>query len=218
MDKDSSTSTIDLSQKITPSDFKLSSERGKHLIAPSELESQIYECQCESCQKVKENGPLLPRICIVGVICPLLWFCEIALCIYLQWLVPHEPTHPPVDSEQLPTDYELETRRKHTEIALDPFTLQDIRITNHPIKSWNAFPFQNSDPPEPEVAWDGEVGQETRLKRAQFLFLRNVATQVIDTHRQQRSYLWRWIWFSMAATASYGLVLAVILATTIKGS
>ncbi|GAV51369.1 hypothetical protein ZYGR_0AD05520 [Zygosaccharomyces rouxii] len=218
MDEDSSISTVDLTQKINPSDFKLSIERGKHLIAPFEVESQNYECQCESCHRTEERRPLLPRLCIMGVVCPLLWFYEITLCLYLQWLVPHEPTHPPIDSDQLPTEYELENCKKRTEIGIDPLTLQDIKTTNQPIKSCSRFPYQTSDSPEPEVTYEGKICQEDQLKRAQFLFVRQIATQVIDTHRQQRSYLQKWFWYCTAAIASYVLVLTVILATTIKGS
>lgn len=218
MDKDSSSSTIDLNQNINPSDFKLSVERGKHLIAPFEIESQDYECQCESCHRTRERRLLFSRLCILGAICPLLWLYEIALCLYLQWLVPHEPTHPPIESDQVLTDYELQNYKKRTEIGIGPLTLQDIKTTNQPIKTCSQLPYQTSESPEPEVAYGGEMCQKDKLERANFLFVRQIASQVVEKHRQGRSYLWKWIWCCTAAIGSYGLVLAVILATTIKGS
>lgn len=214
---DSSSSTIDLNQNFNSSDFKLSAERGKRLVAPFEIESQNYECQCESCHKIKKRKQHFPKCCILGVICPLLWIYEIVLCFYLQWLVPHEPTHLPIDPDQVPTEYELEKQKKRSEVGIGPLTLQDIQITNQSVKCCGQFPYQSSELPEPEVAHRDEMYQEDKLKKAQLLFLRQIATQIVNYHHQKRLYLWKWIWCCLASMLSYGLVLTVILAATIKG-
>lgn len=217
-------SSSTMQQEIQPEDFKLSIEKGKHLVAPFESESQQYACQCVSCSKSHSFGPILPRLCIAGVICPLLWLGSMALCLYLRWGLPADPKHPPIAPDQLPTYYELGANARRTEFKLDPFTLQDIRITNRPIIN-TEHDLEEEAVGEIESADSKYISLEflqdscrDPLQKAHYLFIKHVATQVIDTHQQQRSFLAKWLLLSTAALATCVLILATVLGTTVQHS
>lgn len=203
-------STIVIEQELNSENFESSIERSKHLVAPFKSEAQLYVCQCMSCYKSNIYGALLPRFYIAGVVCPLLWLCNMILCIYLRWWLPADPTHSPIASEQLPTDYELGAAERRVQFKLDPFTLQDIRITNESITKTETIDSKNSSPdPNQDFCQDS-------LQSARYLFIKHIAKQVIDSHRRQRSYLTKWLFLSTAALGACIVILATILSTTLK--
>ncbi|AQZ18791.1 ASG7 (YJL170C) [Zygosaccharomyces parabailii] len=203
-------STTIIEQELDSDNFESSIERGKHLMATFNAEAQLYACQCMSCYKSNLYGALLPRFCIAGVVCPILWLCNITLCIYLRWWLPADPTHSPIALEQLPTHYELDAAERRAQFELDPFTLQDIRITNESITKTESIDSKNSSPdPNQDFCQDS-------LQSARYLFIKYIAKQVIDSHRRQRAYLTKWLLLSTAALGACILILATILSTTLK--
>ena len=172
----------------------------QRMVAPSlEDENNYYICECHSCNIGTKYRGWIPRGFFAGFFIPLLWFCNLVIYLYTQWHLNHEPTHAQIALEELPSNHEFQSRINASNITLDKSTIEEIDRVNEKTTVLDD-PKDHKDCPKYNL-------QDYRNQ-----FLRQVASDIIESHGVKRDHYKKWTQWSLLGIVTYSVttVLAVI--------
>lgn len=159
-----------------------------------EEEAQCYTCECLSCQTGSRYENLIPRWLLSGFLLPVLWIGNILIYVYTQWHLDHEPTHAEIPLEELPTAYEVQAKidKTHFEITKDvPADIDNVSETTV------AFA-------DPECLPHG-------LPYYRLQFLKQAASQILDSHEAKRAYYRKWTMRTVLAVVAYSVTIILLV-------
>lgn len=169
----------------------------KYLVAPFEDEQPYYVCQCPSCEAATRYRYLIPRVFVCGFVFPLIWLCNLIIYTYTQWFLEYEPAHPQIQPDSLPTAFEIELNIKRTHLNVTRETFEDIERVNEVTTI-----FEDNK---------GLQGSECSLQCHRNQFLRQVASEILDSHERKRAYYKRWTLGTLLAMLTYMVIIALII-------
>ncbi|QLQ77955.1 hypothetical protein HG537_0A02020 [Torulaspora globosa] len=158
----------------------------KNLNSYVEEESQLYTCECLSCQIGSHYENWIPRWLIGGFLLPILWIGNVLIYVYTQWHLDHEPTHAEIPLEELPTLYEVQAKIDKTHFQISKQIAEDtdqVSETTVAIADPDCLP--------------GDL-QYYRMQ-----FLRQTASQILESHEAKRAYYQKWTLRTLLALVAY---------------
>ncbi|QLL30389.1 hypothetical protein HG536_0A02060 [Torulaspora globosa] len=166
----------------------------KNLNSFVEEEAQWYACECPSCQAGARYESLVPRWLAGGFFLPFLWIGNILIYVYTQWHLDYEPTHAEIPPEELPTVYEVETKIDKTHLEISNDVAAEIDRVNETTVTF-------ADPASPPHG----------LQYHRKLFLKQAASQILDSHEAKRAYYRKWTMWTVLAVVAYSVTILLLV-------
>lgn len=157
-----------------------------------EEEAQCYTCECHSCLIGAQYREWISLGFYAGFLIPLLWIFNLSLHVYTQWHLNHEPTHPQIPLQDLPTGHEFQSRINASRIDLDKITIDEIDRINETTLALK-------DPHEADCP-------RYNLQDYRRQFLRQIACDIIESHQIRRAYYNKWTRWTIFGILGYSAV------------
>lgn len=166
-----------------------------YLVAPFADEKKLYKCECDSCKLSFQYHETLPRLFWIGFLVPLTLLCEIGIYFYIDVYLNHRILQPNLNDIDLPTEYERQKYLERHEIIMETkgISREDLEL-------------------EDNVLTDDSTGdiEVAALSHYRYEFLKQVATDVVDSHDYYRHYFLIWTLRSLGVLIGQTIVIVIV--------
>lgn len=165
------------------------------LIAPFNIETQIYNCECASCSANMKYYTLIPKLFCIG-----LFFTPCQIQILFMWLynefyLDHTVKHTKVEEIDYPTEFERQLNLQRTRIIL-------------PDNIANSFPSDTTHKTAPNDVIVDEIEDREQYK---YEFSKKTAREILAAHDGLRTYYHTWAWRAGTVIVAHAVTLVLLL-------
>lgn len=183
--------------------------REKYLIAPFKDVTKKFKCECDSCKEGFLKYKMVRKLFWIGLFCPLGLLYEVSLFIYIQYYLNHRILMPDLNEQDYPTEYERQLYLERSTVTIE-------------MSNWkNEDILQNMDYNiaylKADNAKDGDINHTcpddvfSHLDSYKYEFLKQIATDIVDSHDYYRSYYLKWTLRSLGAIVGQVIIMVIVV-------